>query len=118
MEAARLVHYSDTFRTTVTAVDHEVLLSLMPSVRFNYLNRPWVRLYSGVDLGVGYLLSGSSSTSGSKDGEEESDKRNNNFMFAFNVTAFGVNVGKKFYGLFELNMGYDAIVKVGIGARF
>jgi hypothetical protein len=34
------------------------------------------------------------------------------------VTAFGVNVGKGFYGLLELNAGYDAIVKVGIGARF
>ena len=88
----------------------------MPSVRFNYLNRPWVRLYSGLDLGVGYLFSGSSSRS--KDGEEESGSKNNNFIFAFNVTAFGVNVGKKFYGLFELNAGYDAIVKVGIGARF
>lgn len=118
VEAAKLVHYSDTLRTSITGVDHDVLFSLMPSVRFNYLNRPWVRLYSGLDLGVGYLLTNSSSSSDSKDGEEGSGKKNNNFIFAFNVTAFGVNVGKKFYGLFELNAGYDAIVKVGIGARF
>ena len=99
----------------MTAVDNYALVSLMPSVRFTYLNRPWVRLYSGVDVGCAYLFSGTTyydSKTGSEKGE------NNNFLFAFNITAFGVNVGKKFYGLFELNAGYDAIVKVGIGARF
>ena len=81
----------------------------MPSVRFTYLNRPWVRLYSSVDVGVGFFLS----STGGSDGESR-----NKALFAFNVTPIGVSVGKKFYGLFELNAGYDAIVKVGIGARF
>ena len=81
----------------------------MPSVRFTYLNRPWVRLYSSVDVGVGFFLS----STGGSDGES-----GNKALFAFNITPIGVSVGKKFYGLFELNAGYDAIVKVGIGARF
>ena len=88
----------------------------MPSVHFTYLNRPWVRLYSGLDVGCAYFWSGSTSDNAKEDGND--GKKDNNFAFAFNVTAFGVNVGKKFYGLFELNAGYDAIVKVGIGARF
>ncbi len=115
VELAKTKHYADTLRTVMTAVDNYALVSLMPSVRFTYLNRPWVRLYSGVDVGCAYLFSGTTyydSKTGSEKGE------NNNFLFAFNITAFGVNVGKKFYGLFELNAGYDAIVKVGIGARF
>ena len=116
VESMRLIHYSDTLRTTITRVDKDVLFALMPSVRFTYLNRPWVRLYSGVDVGCGYLWSGTTSYESKDEGEEGS--KNKNFLFAFNVTAFGVNVGKKFYGLFELNAGYDAIVKVGIGARF
>ena len=116
VESMRLIHYSDTLRTTITRVDKDVLFALMPSVRFTYLNRPWVRLYSGVDVGCGYLWSGTTSYDSKDEGEEGS--KNKNFLFAFNVTAFGVNVGKKFYGLFELNAGYDAIVKVGIGARF
>lgn len=115
VEAARVKHYSDTLRTRITSVDHYALLSVMPSVRFTYLNRPWVRLYSGVDLGCAYLWSGTTDYSGGKAGEKSKD---NNFLFAFNVTAFGVNVGKKFYGLFELNAGFDSMVKVGIGARF
>ncbi len=113
-ECARTIHYSDTLQTSVTSVDHYALVSLMPSVRFTYLNRPMVRLYSGLDLGCAYLWSDLPSSKES----EEGGAKNNNFLFAFNVTAFGVNVGKKFYGLFELNAGFDAIVKVGIGARF
>ena len=115
VESARVKHYSDTLRTRITSVDHYALLSVMPSVRFTYLNRPWVRLYSGVDLGCAYLWSGTTNYNGGKAGEKSKD---NNFLFAFNVTAFGVNVGKKFYGLFELNAGFDSMVKVGIGARF
>lgn len=116
VESMRLIHYSDTLRTSITRVDKDVLFALMPSVRFTYLNRPLVRLYSGVDLGFGYLWSGTTSYDSKEEGE--GDSKNKNFLFAFNVTAFGVNVGKKFYGLFELNAGYDAFVKVGIGARF
>jgi hypothetical protein len=82
----------------------------MPSVRFTYLNRPWVRLYSGVDVGVGYFID-------NKDNVSEST-RSGNFFFAFNVTPIGVNVGKKFYGMFETNFGFDSVFKVGLGARF
>lgn len=114
VELAKTTHFADTLRTVVTSIDHYALVSLMPSVRFTYLNRPWVRIYSGVDVGCAYLWTG---TTKDKSGNDEKGQ-NNNFLFAFNVTAFGVNVGKKFYGLFELNAGFDAMVKVGIGARF
>lgn len=113
-ECAKVTRFSDTLRTSVTSIDRYAIVTLMPSVRFTYLNRPWVRLYSGLDLGCGYFASDSRSSKSS----ESDDSNGNNFLFAFNVTAFGVNVGKGFYGLFELNAGYDAIVKVGIGARF
>ena len=116
VECAKLIHYTDTFRTTVTAIDHDILFAVMPSVRFTYLNRPWVRLYSGLDVGCGFMFSTTSATE-SKEGNDDNN-RNYNVLPAFNVTVLGVNVGKKFYGLFELNAGYDAIVKAGIGARF
>lgn len=116
VEGAKTIQYTDTFRTTISSVNHDVLVALMPSVHFTYLNRPWVRLYSGLDVGCAYFWSSSSSDNGKED--ENDGKKDNNFAFAFNVTAFGVNVGKKFYGLFELNAGYDSIIKFGIGARF
>lgn len=109
VEGSKLTYYTDTTKRVIDHVSQDVLLSFMPSVRFTYLNRPWVRLYSSVDVGVGFFLS----STGGSDGES-----GNKALFAFNVTPIGVSVGKKFYGLFELNAGYDAIVKVGIGARF
>lgn len=111
VEGARTIRYSDTLHTSVTAIDRYLLFSVMPSVRFTYLNRPWVRLYSGVDLGCAVFGSANSANA-------DKDSGSGNFLFAFNVTAFGVNVGKKFFGQFELNAGFDSFVKVGIGARF
>ena len=106
VEGAKNTRFSDTLHTSVSSIDRYLLVSVMPSVRFTYLNRPWVRLYSGVDLGLGIF------------GTEGKDSSSDDFLFAFNVTAFGVNVGKKFFGQFELNAGFDSFVKVGIGARF
>ena len=111
VEGAQNTRFSDTLHTSVSSIDRYLLISVMPSVRFTYLNRPWVRLYSGVDLGGAFFGSGKSSYA-------EKDSDSDNFLFAFNVTAFGVNVGKKFFGQFELNAGFDSFVKVGIGARF
>lgn len=110
LESHRLTYYTDTLRTSIERIDRDFLLSVMPSVRFTYLNRPWVRLYSGVDLGVGFFLSSRNGSSKGDDG--------NNVLVAFNITPIGVNVGKKFYGLFELNAGFDSIFKFGIGARW
>lgn len=109
VEGSKLTYYTDTTKRVIDHVSQDVLLSFMPSVRFTYLNRPWVRLFSSVDVGVGFFLS----STGGRNGES-----GNKALFAFNITPIGVSVGKKFYGLFELNAGYDAIVKVGIGARF
>ncbi|MBO4488677.1 MAG: hypothetical protein J5741_03340 [Bacteroidales bacterium] len=112
-EGSRVTRFTDTLRTSVKSIDDYVVFTLMPSVRFTYLNRPWVRLYSGADLGLGYFYSNSQANS--KDGDEGNSS---NFFPAFNVTAFGVSVGKGFYGLFELNAGFESLIKVGIGARF
>lgn len=110
IESSKITRYTDTTKWVVKSVSKEVLCVFMPSVRFAYLNRPWVRLYSGVDVGVGYFID-------NKDNVSEST-RSGNFFFAFNVTPIGVNVGKKFYGMFETNFGFDSVFKIGLGARF
>lgn len=111
VEGSRITRYTDSLQTAIHSISDDLVFTFMPSVRFTYLNRPWVRLYSGVDVGLGYLFSNIQSFS-------KDDNNGNKFLPAMNITAFGVNVGKGFYGLFELNAGFDSIVKVGIGARF
>lgn len=111
LEGAGVTRFSDSTRTVITDKYKMCFLTLMPSVRFNYLNRPWVRLYSSIDLGASYLFD-SRGKSADKDG------KNTNFMFAFNITPIGVTVGKRFYGLFETNFGYASYVVVGVGYKF
>ena len=87
-----------------------VVASLMPSVRFVYLNRRVARLYSGIDMGVSL----SSNLGEGRDGSSSSVQP----LFALNLTPIGVQVGTRVYGMAELNLGTDALVKVGVGARF
>ncbi len=116
LDVATLTRYSDTMYSTINKIDKYLLLSVMPSVRFTYLNRPWVRLYSGLDVGCGYLFS--TTQTPEKASSEEGENNGNNFLFAFNVTPIGVNVGKRFFGMAEINIGYDSWFKVGLGCRW
>lgn len=111
VESTKITRYTDTTKVLMQDVSKEFLCTFMPSVRFTYLNRPWVRLYSGVDVGIGYFVD-------NKKNSANEVTRSGNFFFAFNVTPIGVNVGKKFYGMFETNIGFESVLKVGIGARF
>lgn len=116
MEGGKETRYTDSLCTTIRNINTNLIFTVMPSVRFTYLNRPWVRLYSGADFGLGYFYSKNKDMS--KDNDLDDDDDNNHFFPAFNINVFSVNVGKKFYGLFELNVGFDSMVKFGIGARF
>lgn len=104
----------DTSRVNLQERTTFALVNIMPSVRFTYLNRPMVRLYSGIDLGMGIFASTPDKNS---DGESAADKSSPCY-FSFNITPIGVSVGKKFYGLFETNIGSSTFFKVGLGCRF
>lgn len=86
-----------------------VAFSFLPYARFTYLNRPVVKLYSAVGLGIGagyrkYDFSGFSEVL---------------INPAFQMTPIGIMVGKRVYGLFELGAGTVYIgCKAGIGYRF
>lgn len=110
-EGAGYTHYTDSTRTAVSDKYSMGFVTLMPSVRFTYLNRPWVRLYSGADLGVSYLWDSRGSSQSEKSSQQP-------VSVAFNITPIGVSVGKNVYGLFETNFGYASYVVVGIGCRF
>lgn len=106
--------YTDSEKQNLEKKMTMALVNIMPSVKFTYLNRPMVRLYSGIDVGLGILANGLSPD----EQEEATSEKSNSCFFSFNITPIGVSVGKKFYGLFETNIGSDAFLKVGIGCRF
>lgn len=84
------------------------LFSISPYVRFSYLNREKVNLYSGVGLGILHYF--------------ETYYNSNGFGYqselGFQVTFIGVSFGKALFGSAELGVGYKGIFNMGIGYRF
>ena len=95
--------------------EHHFLI--MPSLRFSYLNRPHLTLYSGLAVGL-YI----------KHGREYLDDDNliqpitidhNRVFSAFQLTAFGLKAGANhWFGSFEAGFGIKGIVNLGVGYEF
>ena len=84
----------------------ETQIAFLPAVRFSYLNKKYVTLYSG--LSTGFLLNF----------EKENGSTDVYFHPTFQLTAFGVSVGRKFLGYTEVGVGYKGFITAGIGYRF
>lgn len=84
--------------------------SLLPSARFVWLNRPLVRLYSGISLGAAFREDRWSA------GSDRGVSRE--FVPGISVTWFGLTVGKRVYGFAELNSGVTGFCQAGIGYSF
>ena len=84
---------------------------LMPMLRFNYLNRPAIRLYSQVGVGISYM----------NEREYFKDKlyTTSGWGTSAQITLIGISVGKKLFGFAEvLGTGVQGSVVVGIGYKF
>ncbi|MBR6116690.1 MAG: hypothetical protein IKP93_04355, partial [Paludibacteraceae bacterium] len=89
-------------------------VSLVFSTQFTYLNRPKVQLYSGADVGAGLHIMHTRYDDKSKPAEDNIVP-----LFAFNLTPIGVAFGSwPVYGYVETNLGYDALIKAGVGVHF
>ena len=79
------------------------VVSVMPVMKFAWLNRAHVGLYSKLAAGVGYTFTGET--------EDIKDK----FMFALQATPLGVDFGgEQFRGFVELGLGMQGIANVGV----
>ncbi|MDR0828582.1 MAG: hypothetical protein LBN95_00520 [Prevotellaceae bacterium] len=86
---------------------YNLRFSLAPSVRFSYLNKPNVTLYSGIALGWGLVRESS-----------HYDESNYRLGLYFQATAFGFSVGKKFFFGGEIGIGYKGLYSLNVGYRF
>ena len=108
--------------------EHHFLI--MPSLRFSYLNRPHVTLYSGIAVGVlinrGNRYYGDLSKlpefvpAASAWGLLPAELPDHTSAgSAFQLTAFGVKAGAKhWFGSFEAGFGIKGIVNLGVGYEF
>lgn len=97
---------------TIVSTTKERHLMLVPTVRFTYLNRPIVRLYSSIGIGVGFCHEYTRNV----DGHIEANY-NNRFCPA-EVTFLGVSVGRRLFGFAELSLGSMGCCSAGIGYKF
>lgn len=107
--------YGEPENLTWQYKEHHFLI--MPSLRFSYLNRPHLTLYSGLSVGL-YI----------KYGREYTDDDcliqpitidHNRVFSTFQLTAFGLKAGAKhWFGSFEAGFGIKGIVNLGVGYEF
>lgn len=88
------------------------LTTMTVRVKFYWLNRKWVRMYSSVGAGVGVSYSNVLS-------EDLEDSRSyvTHTAFAPDICLVGLTVGRKLYGRFEWGTLYGGLT-AGIGYRF
>ena len=83
--------------------------TILPSLQYTYINEEYLKLYSGLDAGVCLYETYNSSSD---------TPRLMQVFPSFNLTVIGLKYGKDVYGLAEVNLGSDALVKAGLGMRF
>lgn len=112
------ISYTGEFQNTYDRISDRMTggrtwsdISLTPMVRFTYLNRKYVRLYS--QLGVGLQIS-------IERGKTDDGVRNKVLAhITGHATFFGVSVGNRVFGFGELlGVGSQGVFVIGIGYKF
>ena len=83
-------------------------LTVMPMVRFTWLNREWVRMYTSIGLGATFGF-------GQRDYD---DGRFSDSILAFQFTPIGIAVGRSFFGFAEVGVGAQGALMMGVGYKF
>lgn len=93
-----------------THYEHHIMF--VPTVRFSYLNRRIVRLYSS--LGIGYGICAERT----KEPDGKVLERSNEAFCPVQFTPIGISVGRRLYGFAECTVGSLACFSAGIGYKF
>lgn len=92
-------------------------ITVMPTVRFSWFNRPCVTMYSGLGMGVSIDVS-KRTTNGLNGWYDFNYSSTTSAALALQATFFGVQAGRKWYGFAEIGLGMRGIVTAGFGYHF
>lgn len=114
-----IASFRSTWRNEHQLIDNSIIgrslkrqFSITPTARFDWYRGKLVDVYASVSLGVGYVV------------EKDIDKKNNKtykdkyFITTGELIPFGMTVGRKAFGFFEIGPSNIGFVKVGFGYRF
>jgi hypothetical protein len=96
-----------------TATFNDNLLSGIAKFTFNYVNKPIVRVYSSVGMGITVDLSNAQ-----KDETGSVEETARKILFAGQLTFMGVRFGRAFGGFVEFGIGTNAILTGGLNYQF
>jgi hypothetical protein len=96
-----------------TATFNDNLLSGIAKFTFNYVNKPIVRVYSSVGMGITVDLS-----KAQKDLPGSVEETARKILFAGQVTFMGVRFGRAFGGFCEFGFGTNSIITAGFNYQF
>lgn len=94
--------YRHVYTNEVYRRDNRYSMGIVASVRFDYLRKSVVHLYSSVGLGIGALIEPDDST----------------VAPIYDITLFGITLGKKVYFFGEVGTGISGIIRLGVGCNF
>jgi opacity protein-like surface antigen len=103
-------HYTGTTSQGVGTEYNDILLSGMARILFSYVNKPSVRLYSGIGLGI--TVNFGTATGSSQD---FTDRK---LWPGGQLTFMGIRFGRALGGFFEFGFGTIGIVNAGISYKF
>lgn len=92
-------------------------ITIVPEVRFSWLNKKYVTLYSGIGIGVGLFIDDTYySNKFFPNGQPNYDEVT--WAPTGQLTFVGVHVGRKWYGFTEIGVGCKGIIQAGFGYNF
>lgn len=89
------------------------LATISFNVKFYWLNRKLVRMYSGIGVGLAVV----NSNAGAENAGEAA-VYSTSLMAAIDLRLVGLTVGQKLYGRFEVGTLSSGLITAGIGYRF
>lgn len=102
--------YHDRITNKKIYSESDHIITIMPSVRFSWLNKKYVTLYSGLSLGYALDIYHSNYP----------DLRYTGCGHGalLQLTAVGVHVGREWYGFTEIGFGIQGFINAGFGYNF
>ncbi len=89
------------------------VFAVMPDVKFEYLRRKHITLYSGASLGIAAAHSSGYDLVPNNEILEKWQ-----YAAAYQLTFFGLRVGNRVFGTTEVGYGYKGYINAGVGFRF
>ena len=117
LDVGMVVSYYNEFHRLYDSFTNDYLgrvynhhITLMPTVRFTWLDRKWVRMYSSLAAGATFYTQSQTKVKG--------EAHYNSQNFAGHFTYLGITVGRSFFGFAELGIGAKGFATMGLGYKF